>query len=444
MSVDSSARRARTRAARLVAERHGVNYTAALRTLTHPLEAAQPLSAEPQGWYKNRPVKAWPQIAVLTQGEAGGADRLEIRDRVTDAVLASSTAPHLPAETLVTAAANEGMWPDRQARPGSPADWMDLLRFALNFPGERVHQLGYTTLGEHDWLLWDDGTWRAPARQAKTKFSVLVEPVAGQPLLRLAVTEHPGGWVHGETTVPSFEFAERWRTVGRNDALNAALAELGFVHTSPSQLWDRMTGGRIWAECRPGQLAERTWYLLAKVRVTRQYHAGAPADYHGHIYRVGELLTANQHGYPGSPVEHESWWVGEGADADYGHILPSTHVEVVEILRDVPPRWSEAAIDQAEQLSLLEDYFPNAAEAVGAWHLARLVVADSRSGLQIFTPGPEHRLVGELDRDYWDGNGGRLNRYTKAYRAVVAPQERWRDRKLNGLPLDPVAAAAPS
>ena len=147
-----------------------------------------------------------------------------------------------------------------------------------------------------------------------------------------------------------------------------------------------------------------------------------------------------QWGRAGEEVERDSWWTS--MDLDLGHILDADRVEVLDVLCEIPPTWAQAALPANEVLDAIAPYHPGAAEAVTAWYAAGLLVARTRWGLNIYGPGPQHRLVGELERDYWDGNAGRTNQYTKPYVVVVDPERTFLNRKLDHLPLDPVAAAA--
>ncbi len=49
---------------------------------------------------------------------------------------------------------------------------------------------------------------------------------------------------------------------------------------------------------------------------------------------------------------------------------------------------------------------------------------------------PARRPVGQVPRDYWDGN-----RFTKPYETVVSEEHRHLNRKLDHLPADPITAA---
>ena len=73
---------------------------------------------------------------------------------------------------------------------------------------------------------------------------------------------------------------------------------------------------------------------------------------------------------------------------------------------------------------------------MGIGGAARVLVRDR--DLAVRTPGPEYRLVGIIPSDYWKGGA-----FTKPYETVPAegPGTLHLRRKLDRLPLDPVAAA---
>ena len=142
----------------------------------------------------------------------------------------------------------------------------------------------------------------------------------------------------------------------------------------------------------------------------------------------------NQSGRARRPVDRDAWW--SSTDIDGAHIIDAGCCEVVEVLEDHPPTWDAAALTAEEVTGLLALHHPGAAEAVEAWLAAGLHVARCHGGLAIRTPAPERRLVGEVRRDYWNGN-----KFTLPYEVILDEQSVASRRKAGHLPLDPVAAA---
>jgi hypothetical protein len=130
------------------------------------------------------------------------------------------------------------------------------------------------------------------------------------------------------------------------------------------------------------------------------------------------------------------WWTS--TDIDGAHIIRADYAEVVEVLEDYPPTWQEAALPVEQVTALLTLHHAGAAEAAVAWAAAGLHVAHEVGGLTIRTPGPEYRRVGQVGRDYWAGNA-----HSRPYEAITRDGEYSSDRRtrrLDALPLDPVAA----
>ncbi|WP_152360510.1 hypothetical protein [Microlunatus speluncae] len=80
-------------------------------------------------------------------------------------------------------------------------------------------------------------------------------------------------------------------------------------------------------------VAERDWYLRARVRVVAAMRTSAgrglvvrPPRY----WRIGEEAELFQWGRAGRPVDHDDWWTTR--DTDTAYILPAAAVGGLEIL----------------------------------------------------------------------------------------------------------------
>ncbi len=87
-----------------------------------------------------------------------------------------------------------------------------------------------------------------------------------------------------------------------------------------------------------GPMAECDWYLRARIRVVAATRTAAgrglvvrPPRY----WWVGEEAELLQWGRAGRPVDRAGWWTAP--DPETAYILPSTAVEVLEILDETPP-----------------------------------------------------------------------------------------------------------
>lgn len=117
---------------------------------------------------------------------------------------------------------------------------------------------------------------------------------------------------------------------------------------------------------------------------------------------------------------------------------------MIEELESHPPTWANAALTDEEIHDLLVDHAgaEDPTAVAQAWAAAGLLVVMTRYCMEIRTPEPERRLVGQIRRDYRSGPCSR------PYEVVVAEPERPYDsvynrkvRRLDGVPLDPIAAA---
>lgn len=468
--------------ARALAAAEGISYTAALRRLTEAAPALTVASLEivhPQGFgghefeYQSdkdlfgcvhcggyeivlrdkdsgeirpcpktaiglTPPPDWPTRsslpAMVSTFHDGTTRTVQVRDAHTQELIAETTAVYRPAEELIAEYETAGLI---GGSPGSEWHTATLRTVGLGRPDLIAHQLGYDAGGVISrWIEWRDGSWRNTAKPLKRRHLVTLEPLRPgvTDLNALTIREYPGGRVVVDELIDPISPDD-------HTAMARLLDRHGYT-TTQRHGWQRLPGGVRYAAALPGRLAERSWFTEAKVRIVKGYRAGAVAPNTERRYLVGEEVQLIQWGRAGKEVDRDSWWTS--MDIDGAYILPAEHVQVVEVLEDIPPFWAQAVLPAQQVLDLIAPHHDGAEAAVAAWYASGLVVARSRNGLRIYTPAPEYRPVGELDRDYWDGAAGRTNQYTKPYEAVVDPQSSWLNKKLDHLPLDPIAAAAPA
>lgn len=370
----------------------------------------------PQGWWSRHP-------AMLSTYRDGDSDRrvVEVLDAATGARIASTSVPWQPADELVAVYEAAGLL----KYPGSPSHQKMVTKVGLGRPDLVGHQLGYE--GTSEWWEWPDGSWRTPAKPLGRRHLVTAAPLGPhtRDLAAITVREYPGGQVVVDELVDPVDPED-------TRALNAALDRLGYTVAAGG--WIDLPGGIRYAPALPGHLAERDWWTLARVRIVRETTVGAVDPRVDRTFRVGEELVMNQSGRAGDEVLRDCWW--SSTDIDGAHIIDADCAEVIEVLEDIPPTWAAAALTAEQITDLLAPHHPGAAEAATAWIAAGLHVSHTHGGLSIRTPAPEYREIGHVPRDYWNDN-----RFTKPYEAVVDPKRSWLNRKLDALPLDPVAAA---
>jgi hypothetical protein len=184
-------------------------------------------------------------------------------------------------------------------------------------------------------------------------------------------------------------------------------------------------------------VAERDWWIQARVRIVRETTAHSLAWCSPRTFRVGEELTLHQGGQADAAVNCDSW--RRSIDGEHGFTIPADCVEVIDVLQERPPTWDAAALTASQITELLAPRFAEAGEVVGVWESAGLHVAHEFGELVIRTPGPEYRRVGSIRRGYPD-----RDQFTGPYHAIEEdspyPFSR-RTRQLDALPTDPVAAA---
>lgn len=82
------------------------------------------------------------------------------------------------------------------------------------------------------------------------------------------------------------------------------------------------------------RIAQRDWHTRARVRITRDYSAAAVDPPACRDFTAGEEVTLIRWGHAGRWV-NDDWWTS--MDIDGAHIVPAGHVEVLEVIEEVPP-----------------------------------------------------------------------------------------------------------
>lgn len=80
--------------------------------------------------------------------------------------------------------------------------------------------------------------------------------------------------------------------------------------------------------------AERDWHLRARVRILIDYTAAAVDPPEVRRFKAGAELVMLRWGRAGQPVSDE-WWTS--ADIDGAHIVPAKHVQILDVIDEVPP-----------------------------------------------------------------------------------------------------------
>lgn len=369
---------------------------------------ARGLPDAPENWRSAMPHTA------STYRDNAGIRVVEVLDAVTDRSVCRITVAYQDPDEL-EAGYRADVGEDR-------VSLTTLTVMRLGRPDLVLHQLGWESLG--DWREWPDGTWRCAARPFDRMHRVRAEPLAPHhsTIGSITVWESPG---------PRIVADEIIEPVSPHDtrALDAALNKLGYT----VDRWEILPGGARYGAARPGRLAERDWSRRARVRIIKETTVGAVDPPVERTFKVGEELEMNQRGRAGEEIRRDNWWTS--SDIDGAHIIDADCAEIVEILDDEPPTWAEAALPADEVTRILAPHHPGAAEAAAAWEAAGLLVCRWARGLAIYTPGPEYRMVGRCPSDYW--NRGTVS---LPYEAIVGGDP-LHYRKLDRLPLDPVAAS---
>jgi hypothetical protein len=452
MPKNSSA--ARREQARALAATENISYTAALRRLDAARSAESTAGDEPgavvrkskakirarmaqtgepyseaarqidstAGPARLTPPPGWRSVLpeMLSTWRDGDQRVVEVLDAASGQRLASVTMPWRDPDELAAEYEAAGVM---DGVPGSMA-WEEMtVKVRLGRPDLIVNQLGWE--GGLAWQEWPDGSWRSPAFRLGRRHLVTATPLSPvhATIGTITVRAYPGG------TVVTDEIIQPVRP-DDTEALDRALDRLGYTVDH----WTALPGHVRYGAALPGHLAERDWYTLARVRIVKETTVGAVDPRVDRTFRPGEIVTMHQSGRAGREVLRDTWW--DSGDIDGAHIIRADCAEVVEVLEDHPPMWDAAALTAEQVTGLLAPHHPGAAEAVRAWAAAGLHVSYCHGGLAIRTPAPERRKVGHIPRDYWNGN-----KFTKPYEAVSGEDKSWRNRALDRLPLDPVAAA---
>lgn len=82
------------------------------------------------------------------------------------------------------------------------------------------------------------------------------------------------------------------------------------------------------------KIAQRHWHMRARVRIVSDYDASAVDPPIRRRFAAGEELTLIRWGLAGRRID-DAWWTSQ--DIDGAHIVPSDHVEVLEVIEHVSP-----------------------------------------------------------------------------------------------------------
>jgi hypothetical protein len=446
--TSSSKRRAATRATRARQETTGETYNGARRQAAEPSTAKVP-EAHPfkhGHWMRERcaewrcnldrdhpvhqiggmtPPDGWPAWTygkpMLSTTHDGQTRTVAVLDGQGDTVLASITAPWRPAEELLAEYEAESL-----LRPST----MDHREIELGRPDLLAQELGYRDHG--GWSEWPDGSWRSPAFELDRQHIATIRPLSpdSPDLQVLTVREVPGGRIVVDELIDPIDPAD----VGDTDErLHAALNRHGY--TVSRWGWKKLPGRVRYGLGRPGHRAERSWWTRAKVRILRDHTAGCPdLQTPDHTYRTGDVVTMIQYGSARDEIDRDTWW--SSTDIDSSYAVRADNTEVLEVLEHVEPFWRDATLTVEQVTEALALFHGNAAEAAAAWARAGLVAAHTAHALVVYTSAPAYTPIGQVPRDYWDGN-----RLSKPYEVIVNKDQGWLNKRLDTLPLDPRAAA---
>jgi hypothetical protein len=358
----------------------------------------------------------------------GRVDELVVFDVTTGARISSLVVPHAlgpDADVVERAVRGAG------ATLSSPAGIGMAQQLELGQPNRLLHRLNHERfILSDEWQRWSDGSWRTPAVATDYTHSVTITTVdAATSRARLVVTEHPDMVVLDEVVQVRFDSRDSGPYFV---AMNKVLDRFGYVVDFGA--FENIASDVLYRRARVGHLAQRHWHIRAELRLLRDVTSRRPEG-RPVTFRAGETVVMQRHGSAGKEVRFYPW--ASNSDVDASLSLRPEDVEVVRILEDLPPMHSDAAVDPAVLIELLAPYHPGAAEAVTAWAAAGLHLSLGTRGVEIRTPGPRYRLIGRVDRDYWN-----KNRLSKPYLALLHGE---RSRPYHGtelkqetLPLDPV------
>jgi len=100
------------------------------------------------------------------------------------------------------------------------------------------------------------------------------------------------------------------------------------------------------------ELAEREWWLRARVRILSTYPGGRPGVWWNgdRPPQPGEELQMRQGGRAGRKVDRDAWWTS--SDIDGAVIVPAEHVLVLEVTEVHAPTHKGAAMPAAEVVAM--------------------------------------------------------------------------------------------
>ncbi|GHE26006.1 hypothetical protein [Streptomyces hydrogenans] len=84
-----------------------------------------------------------------------------------------------------------------------------------------------------------------------------------------------------------------------------------------------------------GGVAERDWFVRARVRVRAEHHARS-LEQELRVFRAGEVVEMVQWGRAGQEIDTGSWWT-TNQYIPAAHIVPTDKVEVLEVLEEQRP-----------------------------------------------------------------------------------------------------------
>ncbi|GAB3167514.1 hypothetical protein GCM10027258_92970 [Amycolatopsis stemonae] len=400
---------------------------------TSPSSRAYPgelgAATPPEDW-KGYPERSTAIAALWRDRDGDGrVDELAVFDTATGARISSLTVPHSPSPDP---AAIEQAIRSTGATPTSPAGREKAQQAELGHPHRLLHRLNHQAFFTGLWQRWSDGSWRIAAEPTDFTHSVTVTTVdAATHRVRLEVTEHPDTIVVDE--VVGVRFSPQKPGEPYFVALKRLLDRYGYV--AEYGYFSEISPGVGYERVRPGRLAQRHWRTRAELRVLHDF-TSRPGEGRPRTFRAGETVVMQQEGSAGQEVRRGSWH--SNSDLEVSLWLNSRNVEVVRTLEDLQPMHADAAIDPAVLIELLAPHHPGATEAVTAWVAAGLHLSLGTRGVEIRTPAPRYRLIGQIGRDPWNSNAP-----SKPYTAVLRENRDrpWNSREIKqpGLPLDPLA-----
>ncbi|MBT2232525.1 hypothetical protein [Nonomuraea sp. NEAU-A123] len=87
------------------------------------------------------------------------------------------------------------------------------------------------------------------------------------------------------------------------------------------------------------EIAERDWWRYAMVRLAQDVTTGSPYVDRPTHRRAGKVLTLQQSGREGWPIDTSTWQTS--SDIDLTGFVPDAAVEIVDVLEEIPPRLAD-------------------------------------------------------------------------------------------------------